>query len=612
MFRCRELCPPYLLRVQAHRPPEGHADFLGLAGEERKVSSLGEAGRPLALLAFSSSVPFEEEVTADDRQAHADVFLGIADHRPGLTAAGHELGLLQDRLAHHDDAAVALAQVILSPVGDRALSDPRDEVLIHDVRRDPAPGLWVLDRAVPVWDPVLREGFDLVGHPVEEPADAQHVLVVDGHAPLEVTAGEETVRPETRAPDRPELVALGLSFEDAPVSKAVLELVEADPQVRRRLVPVEAVQGARPVRVQPLEVHGVDGVLLALEPVARDFREHDLDEAVLPGEGFPGGHERRGWRPEVRPQQARLRFYRIGLETHAVLEARLRMGDFLEGLVQTPAGVVPPPTVVVTAQAAVLDPAIRQIRPSMRAMSVDQAVVARPVLVQDEILAHQPDRLDRIVVQLGHGGDGHPVSPQQLAHGRARADLGQPPVLLLAQHGPDSTSTLGIVSTAVVADALVLSEIDAFYGDSHVLHRVSLRLGEGRLLGLLGRNGAGKSTSMNVTVGLLPPRHGAVTVYGRVVTGRAPEAIAAQGVALVPQGRRIFRSLTVRENLAVAGRKPRGLPMLWTLEAVYGIFPRLRERQRQIAGSLSGGEQQMLAIGRALMSNPRVLLMDEP
>jgi branched-chain amino acid transport system ATP-binding protein len=165
----------------------------------------------------------------------------------------------------------------------------------------------------------------------------------------------------------------------------------------------------------------------------------------------------------------------------------------------------------------------------------------------------------------------------------------------------------------LASDALVLSEIDAFYGDSHVLHRVSLRLGEGRLLGLLGRNGAGKSTSMNVTVGLLPPRHGAVAVYGSVVTGRAPETIAAHGVALVPQGRRVFRNLTVRENLEVAARKPRGgLPMLWTLGTVYGIFPRLQERQRQIAGSLSGGEQQMLAIGRALMSNPRVLLMDEP
>ena len=162
-------------------------------------------------------------------------------------------------------------------------------------------------------------------------------------------------------------------------------------------------------------------------------------------------------------------------------------------------------------------------------------------------------------------------------------------------------------------DALVLSEIDAFYGDSHVLHRVSLRLGEGRLLGLLGRNGAGKSTSMNVTVGLLPPRYGAVTVYGHAVTCRSPEAIAAHGVALVPEGRRIFKNLTVRENLAVAGRHPRGgLPMLWTFDTVCALFPRLRERHRQIAGSLSGGEQQMLAIGRALMSNPRVLLMDEP
>jgi branched-chain amino acid transport system ATP-binding protein len=165
----------------------------------------------------------------------------------------------------------------------------------------------------------------------------------------------------------------------------------------------------------------------------------------------------------------------------------------------------------------------------------------------------------------------------------------------------------------LATEALALEEVDAFYGDSHVLYRVSLRLGEGRLLGLLGRNGAGKSTSLNVTVGLLPPRSGSVSVYGRAVTGRTPEAIAALGVALVPQGRRVFRSLTVRENLAVAGRRPRGdLPMLWTLDSVTDLFPRLRERGRQIAGSLSGGEQQMLAIGRALMSNPRVLLMDEP
>jgi branched-chain amino acid transport system ATP-binding protein len=166
-------------------------------------------------------------------------------------------------------------------------------------------------------------------------------------------------------------------------------------------------------------------------------------------------------------------------------------------------------------------------------------------------------------------------------------------------------------------DAFALDGIDAFYGDSHVLHGVSLRLAAGRLLGLLGRNGAGKSTCINVAVGLLRPRSGTVSVFGERVSGRLPEQIAAAGVALVPQGRRIFKSLTVRENLIVAARAPRAASVsastvAWTLERVAQTFPRLGERQQQVAGYLSGGEQQMLAIGRALMSNPRVLLMDEP
>jgi branched-chain amino acid transport system ATP-binding protein len=162
--------------------------------------------------------------------------------------------------------------------------------------------------------------------------------------------------------------------------------------------------------------------------------------------------------------------------------------------------------------------------------------------------------------------------------------------------------------------ALALTGIDAYYGDSHVLQQVSFHLEEGRLLGLLGRNGAGKSTCMNVTVGLLPPRAGSVEVFGEPVTRLPPEQIAARGVALVPQGRRIFKSLSVRENLAVAARKPdpgsRHAP--WTMTTVFAMFPRLAERRDQMAAHLSGGEQQMLAIGRALMQNPRVLLMDEP
>jgi branched-chain amino acid transport system ATP-binding protein len=164
-------------------------------------------------------------------------------------------------------------------------------------------------------------------------------------------------------------------------------------------------------------------------------------------------------------------------------------------------------------------------------------------------------------------------------------------------------------------DALSFAGVDAFYGDGHVLHGVSFAVGEGRLLGLFGRNGAGKTTCMNVAVGLLPPRTGRVEVFGADITRAAPEEIAAHGVALVPQGRRVFRSLTVRENLSVAARKPLGTKRgktSWTTETVFDMFPRLQERSNQPAALLSGGEQQMLAIGRALMGNPRLLLMDEP
>lgn len=167
----------------------------------------------------------------------------------------------------------------------------------------------------------------------------------------------------------------------------------------------------------------------------------------------------------------------------------------------------------------------------------------------------------------------------------------------------------------MATSALSLENVNAYYSDSHVLADVSFELGEARMLGLLGRNGAGKTTCVHVAMGLLPPRRGQVRVFGAPVAGLSPEMIAAKGVALVPQGRRIFKSLTVRENLIVAARKPdvgtsKHAP--WTEDTVFGIFPRLKERSSQIAAHLSGGEQQMLAIGRALMGNPRVLLMDEP
>ena len=162
------------------------------------------------------------------------------------------------------------------------------------------------------------------------------------------------------------------------------------------------------------------------------------------------------------------------------------------------------------------------------------------------------------------------------------------------------------------AAALAVEGINALYGDSHVLYDVSFRLAPGRVLALLGRNGAGKTTCINTVIGFLPPRDGAVRLFGEAITSLAPETISQRGVGLVPQGRRIFPTLTVRENLVVAQRSRAGLASPWTLDRVFELFPRLHERHQQVAGSLSGGEQQMLAISRALMGNPRVLLMDEP
>ena len=160
------------------------------------------------------------------------------------------------------------------------------------------------------------------------------------------------------------------------------------------------------------------------------------------------------------------------------------------------------------------------------------------------------------------------------------------------------------------SEALTLRDVDAHYGDSHVLHQIGFTLRERSLLALLGRNGAGKTTCMGAIMGMVRVRGGTISLFGETVTSQPPEAISRRGIGLVPQGRRVFPSLSVRENLVVAGQARRGAA--WTLERVFDTFPRLRERRAQAAGLLSGGEQQMLAIGRALMGNPRVLLLDEP
>jgi branched-chain amino acid transport system ATP-binding protein len=157
---------------------------------------------------------------------------------------------------------------------------------------------------------------------------------------------------------------------------------------------------------------------------------------------------------------------------------------------------------------------------------------------------------------------------------------------------------------------LEIEDINAYYGDSHILHGVSLSVGEGEIVCLLGRNGAGKTTTILTVMGYLQPRPGRIRYRNRDIAGLPPYEVARLGFGFVPQERGIFPSLTVRENLTVFARS--GGKGFWTLQRIFDLFPVLRARERNLGFQLSGGEQQMLSIGRALMLNPTMLLLDEP
>ena len=148
--------------------------------------------------------------------------------------------------------------------------------------------------------------------------------------------------------------------------------------------------------------------------------------------------------------------------------------------------------------------------------------------------------------------------------------------------------------------------LHSYYGSHHILHGVGFSIARGEAIGLMGRNGMGKTTLLRTILGFVPPRQGSVRIRGRDATGEAPHRIARQGIAFVPEGRGIFATLTVREHLVMAARAGP-----WTLERVLGTFPRLAERLGHSGAHLSGGEQQMLTIGRALMRNPELLILDE-
>jgi branched-chain amino acid transport system ATP-binding protein len=155
---------------------------------------------------------------------------------------------------------------------------------------------------------------------------------------------------------------------------------------------------------------------------------------------------------------------------------------------------------------------------------------------------------------------------------------------------------------------LTAENLHTYYGKSHILHGVTLEAAEGQVTALLGRNGAGKTTTLRSLMGLTPPREGRVSIFGTATTGWPAFRVAALGVGYVPEGRRIFPNLTVDENLLV----PLERPGPWTPATIYKLFPRLEQRKRNLGRQLSGGEQEMLSIGRALLVNPKLLMLDEP
>ncbi len=157
-------------------------------------------------------------------------------------------------------------------------------------------------------------------------------------------------------------------------------------------------------------------------------------------------------------------------------------------------------------------------------------------------------------------------------------------------------------------NALEAKGLHSYYGKSHILHGISIEVREGEIVALLGRNGAGKSTTLKSLVGLVRPREGEVRMFGETTTGQPPFRVAAMGVGYVPEGRRVFANLTVDENLRVPVERPGP----WTVERVYKEFPRLGQRKSNKGAQLSGGEQEMLSIARALLLNPKLLMLDEP
>lgn len=178
--------------------------------------------------------------------------------------------------------------------------------------------------------------------------------------------------------------------------------------------------------------------------------------------------------------------------------------------------------------------------------------------------------------------------------------------------GPRPTSSRGSVPSGAAGPLLALERVDTFYGGAHVLRSVTLEVGSGEIVALLGRNGAGKSTTLKSVMGLVRPRSGSIRFDGHEIAGREAFRVCRLGIGYVPEDRRVFGALTVDENLEAGRRPARPDAPSWSADRLFGLFPNLRERRGTAAARLSGGEQQMLTIARTLMGNPRLVLLDEP
>src|SRR5262249_42990772 len=270
----------------------------------------------------------------------------------------------------------------------------------------------------------------------EEPRDAERILIIDRYAPFEVAAEIKAVRPQCDATDCPIAVLLALPFAHALVNEAVREFLEFELEMlwrrfrRSRFLALSC----GPIVVHPFEVDRIAGIFLALKPVARHVGENDFAKAVRPRERLPHRQLGRRQRPHIGPQQARQLAHRISPGAATLLGAVTRVGDILVRLLDASTCMVHEPAMVAAADALSFDPSVGEVRTSMRAMTVDESVAATQILVEPEVLSHQPYRLDRRLIEFACSADRHPVATQKIAHRSPRPDARQQLVLRSTEH----------------------------------------------------------------------------------------------------------------------------------------------------------------------------------